>query len=183
MNIKFALCMVFVHIINQLNNYAILLNFELNMILSKQQIQSLLAGFICMLIYGSSYTYGTLIPFVTSYIYYSSTYHVIIDDQTITTNKMASLLLISILILNFGMPLSNIKQLQFSNRITTLISIIGVCGSLLGASFGNSFWTYLIFYGIFFGVFIGFGYLAPIKNCYEHIPQYKGRFNITKVNE
>ncbi len=151
--------------------------------LSRQQIQSLLAGFICMLIYGSSYTYGTLIPFVTSYIYYSSTINHIQDDQSITTNKMASLLLISIIILNFGMPLSNIKQLQFSNRITTLISIVGICGSLLGASFGASFEAYLIFYGIFFGIFIGFGYLAPIKNCYEHIPQYKGRFILIKVNK
>jgi hypothetical protein len=26
-----------------------------------------------MLIYGSAYTYGTLIPYVTSYLYYSGT--------------------------------------------------------------------------------------------------------------
>jgi hypothetical protein len=41
--------------------------------LSRSQIQSLVAGFICMLIYGSAYTYGTLIPYVTSYIFYEST--------------------------------------------------------------------------------------------------------------
>lgn len=135
--------------------------------LSRSQIQALAAGFICMLIYGSAYTYGTLIPYVTSYLYYSG-------DKEITTNKMASLLLISIIILNFGMPLCNIPKLQFSNRITTFISIIGVCGSILIISFGTQFWQYLLIYGIVFGIFIGFGYLAPIKNCYEHIPQLKG---------
>lgn len=42
------------------------------MALTRPQLQSLAAGFICMLIYGSAYTYGTLIPYVTSYIYYES---------------------------------------------------------------------------------------------------------------
>jgi hypothetical protein len=94
---------------------------------------------------------------------------------------MASLLLISILILNVGMPLCNIKLLQFSNRITTLISIIGVCLSILAVSLGDSFWWYLVIYGIVFGLFIGFGYLAPIKNCYQHIPHLKGTANIMQV--
>jgi hypothetical protein len=39
--------------------------------LQREQLTSLLAGFVCMLIYGSAYTYGTLIPYVTSYLYYS----------------------------------------------------------------------------------------------------------------
>jgi len=91
---------------------------------------------------------------------------------------MAILLPISIIVLNVGMPLGNIPQLQFSNRITTLISIIGVCLSVFMISFGDSFWVYLVVYGMLFGIFIGFGYLAPIKNCYEHIPDRKGRFHI-----
>jgi hypothetical protein len=91
---------------------------------------------------------------------------------------MASLLLISIIVLNFGMPLCNIKQLLFSNRITTLISIIGVCLSVFTISFCDQFWQYLVMYGIVFGLFIGFGYLAPIKNCYQHIPHLKGRLTL-----
>lgn len=87
---------------------------------------------------------------------------------------MASLLLISILVLNVGMPLCNIRQLQFSNRVTTLLSILGVCLSIFVISFCDQFWHYLLIYGIFFGLFIGFGYLAPIKNCYLHIPHLKG---------
>lgn len=94
---------------------------------------------------------------------------------------MASLLLISIFVLNVGMPLCNLKQLQFSNRITTLISILGVCLSILVISFGDSYAAYLIIYGIFFGLFIGFGYLAPIKNCYLHIPHLKGNIYETQV--
>lgn len=39
--------------------------------LTREQLLSLLAGFISMLIYGSAYTYGTLVPYLTSYIYYS----------------------------------------------------------------------------------------------------------------
>jgi hypothetical protein len=95
---------------------------------------------------------------------------------------MALLLPISIIVLNVGMPLCNIRQLQFSNRITTLISIVGVCLSVFFISFGQAFWVYVLLYGIFFGVFIGFGYLAPIKNCYEHIPERKGRLTTTKVS-
>lgn len=87
---------------------------------------------------------------------------------------MASLLLISIIVLNFGMPLCNVRQLQFSNRMTTFISILGVCGSIFLISFCDAFWQYFLIYGIVFGMFIGFGYLAPIKNCYQHIPQLKG---------
>lgn len=39
--------------------------------LQREQLVSLFAGFVCMLIYGSAYTYGTLIPYVTSYLYYA----------------------------------------------------------------------------------------------------------------
>jgi hypothetical protein len=38
-----------------------------------------------------------------------------------------------------------------------------------------------VIYGIFYGLFIGFGYLAPIKNCYDHLPNKKGKKNIIKV--
>jgi hypothetical protein len=46
--------------------------------LSKEQIRALVAGFVSMLIYGSAYTYGTLVPYISSHIYYfgiESSYH------------------------------------------------------------------------------------------------------------
>lgn len=88
---------------------------------------------------------------------------------------MAVLLPVSIIILNFGMPLNNLRILQFSNRITTLISILGVCLAVFLISFCGQFWEIVLLYGLVFGMFIGFGYLAPIKNCYEHIPDRKGK--------
>jgi hypothetical protein len=128
-----------------------------------------------MLIYGSSYTYGTMIPYLTSYIFHSGTPIIYIGDTSINYNSMALLLPISIIVLNFGMPINSIPRLQFSNRITTLISILGICLAVFLISFGNAFWQYLLLYGIVFGIFIGYGYLAPIKNCYEHIPHLKGK--------
>jgi hypothetical protein len=89
---------------------------------------------------------------------------------------MAILLPISIIILNIGMPLNNIPQLQFSNKINTLISVIGICLSVGVMSLANQLWQVMLFYGIFYGLFIGYGYMAPIKNCYEHIPQRKGNY-------
>ena len=90
-----------------------------------------------MLIYGSAYTYGTMVPYLTSFIYYHGTTIFYAGDLEITPNKMASLLPISILVLNFGMPLNNISQLQFPHRITTLISIVGICLTVLTMSFGD----------------------------------------------
>lgn len=43
-------------------------------------------------------------------------------------------------------------------------------------SFCDQFWHFLVLYGIVFGLFIGYGYMAPIKNCYQHIPELKGTF-------
>jgi len=82
---------------------------------------------------------------------------------------------ISTLVLNIGMPIQNIPQIRFSNKISTLISILGVSVSVFLVSLGTQFWHFLMLYGITFGLFIGYGYLAPIKNCYEHIPDRKGK--------
>jgi len=51
-------------------NYSILINLWMLLGLNEEQMRSLFAGFICMLIYGGAYTYGTLVPYFISYIYY-----------------------------------------------------------------------------------------------------------------
>lgn len=89
---------------------------------------------------------------------------------------MAVLLPVSMIVLNLGMPINNIPQLQFSNNINTLISVIGVSVSVCIMSFAHQLWHVMLFYGIFYGLFIGYGYMAPIKNCYEHIPDRKGNY-------
>ena len=50
---------------------------------------------------------------------------------------MALLLPVSIVILNLGMPLANIKKAQFSNRITALISVTGISVCVFTMSFGT----------------------------------------------
>ena len=91
---------------------------------------------------------------------------------------MSSLLIISYFVMNVGMPVGNIPLLQFSNRITTLISIIGIAGSYVLLSFGKAFWVYVLLYGVVFGMFLGYGYLNPIKNAVEHIPTKKGKTSL-----
>lgn len=79
------------------------------------------------------------------------------------------------------MLLPKINKLKFSNFLTSIISIIGISSSVFVISFSKSFALFFLFYGIVFGLFIGFGYVAPVKNCYEHIPDKKGIKNLTKV--
>jgi hypothetical protein len=73
------------------------------------------------------------------------------------------------------MLLPKINKLKFSNFITSIISIVGISLSVLVISFSKNFPMFFIFYGMVFGLFIGFGYVAPVKNCYEHIPDKKGK--------
>jgi len=75
------------------------------------------------------------------------------------------------------MLLPKINVLKFSNLITSFISIIGISVSVFIISFVDNFAMFFIFYGMIFGFFIGFGYVAPVKNCYEHIPDKKGKYN------
>ena len=88
---------------------------------------------------------------------------------------MALVLPIAVVVQNLGMPLSNIPQLQFSNRIITLSSVVAVSVAIFTLSYSNQFWQVAMLYALVFCLFIGYGYLAPIKNCYQHIPHKKGK--------
>lgn len=87
---------------------------------------------------------------------------------------MAFIQTVNLIVVNLGMPICNIPQLQFTNRKTTFMSIVGVSVTVFLLAFGDTFWEYMLLYGVMFGLFIGFGYLAPMKNCFEHIPDRKG---------
>ena len=80
----------------------------------------------------------------------------------------------SVIFTNVGIYCNNFKILTFGNRITALITVIGISLSVLSVSFIDNFIGYIIIYGIIFGFFIGYGYMAPLKNCYEHLPNRKG---------
>ncbi len=127
-----------------------------------------------MLVQGSLYVFGTLTAYIASYLYYQGTSFAISGDTNIKINDLQIIVTISVLSVNVGMVFPRLPALTFSNRITCLISMIGVAVSVFTISFSHSFALYVLIYGIFFGCFIGFGYMAPLKNCYEHIPERKG---------
>jgi hypothetical protein len=71
---------------------------------------------------------------------------------------------------NTGIFLSSVKVLKFNYKIMSLISISGIAASMFILSFLNQYEYFVALYGIAFGLFIGYGYLAPIKNCYDYLP-------------
>lgn len=80
----------------------------------------------------------------------------------------------TIIFTNVGIYCNNFKILTFSNKMTSLITVIGISASVFVQSFVDNFIGYILIYGIIFGFFIGYGYLASLKNCYEHLPNRKG---------
>lgn len=82
---------------------------------------------------------------------------------------------LAVIFTNFGIFCCNFRILSFSNRITSLISSLGIALAMLLLSFCTQFYLYVMLYGALYGFFIGFGYMAPLKNCYDHLPDRKGR--------
>jgi hypothetical protein len=88
---------------------------------------------------------------------------------------------LAVIFTNVGILISNFPILTFSNRITGLIAVIGISLSMLVLSFCTQFAFYAIIYGVIYGFFIGYGYMAPLKNCYDHLPNRKGKINPMKA--
>lgn len=57
----------------------------------------------------------------------------------------------------------------------SLISVIGLSASTYALSFVSNLFYYILYYGILFGLFLGYGYLIPIRNCYDYLPNQKGK--------
>jgi hypothetical protein len=75
---------------------------------------------------------------------------------------------------NVGIFASNFKLITFSNRVTSIIAVSGISVAMLILSFCDHFAYYVVIYGCLYGFFIGYGYMAPLKNCYDHLPHRKG---------
>ena len=95
-------------------------------------------------------------------------------DLTISSAKLSIILVISIITTNIGIFLSGLKKLRFNYRLMALISIIGVSGSTYALSYMESLYSYLLLYGVMFGLFLGYGYLVPVRNCFDYLPEKKG---------
>jgi len=113
----------------------------------------------------------TLSCYISSQSRYKTYY---IGDSEITISKLSITLTISIIFINIGMALANIKSFNFSNRIKCIVSVLGISGSMFSLSFANHFFLIIIIYGGCFGFFIGYGYIAPLNNSYTHLPLRKG---------
>ena len=80
----------------------------------------------------------------------------------------------SVIFTDVGMFLGNFDRLKLSNKVTALIGALGIALCTFLVSFCKVFVPYLLIYGVVYGCFIGFGYLASMKNCFEHLPNRKG---------
>lgn len=83
---------------------------------------------------------------------------------------------LAICMTNLGMFLSNFKILTFPHRTVSIICVLGIAASTFTMSFCKQFYLFVIIYGIVFGLFIGYGYLAPLRNCFDYLPTRKGNF-------
>ena len=75
---------------------------------------------------------------------------------------------------NAGIFFSSLKKLKMGYRMMALVSIVGISGSIYIMSYATHFYACILVYGVFFGLFIGYGYLTPIRNCYDYLPNRKG---------
>jgi hypothetical protein len=115
--------------------------------------------------------YNTLHPHISIQQRYFS-YH--IGDTNLSISDLSIILTLAIIFTNVGIFFSNFKFVTFSNRVTSLIASMGISLSMVALSFSTEFQYYVLLYGPVYGFFIGYGYMAPIKNCYDHLPNRKG---------
>lgn len=75
---------------------------------------------------------------------------------------------------NAGIFIANVPLFSLSNKAISLVCVCGISASMVLLSLATKFAWYVLVYGVVFGLFIGYGYMAPIKNCYSHLPDRKG---------
>lgn len=138
------------------------------------QIIALFAGFMVMLVNGSLYVYGTMTPYIITFLHYKGKIPHYAGATSLTISDLSIILTIAVVFTNVGIFASNFKIITFSNRLTSLFSVLGISLAMLILSFAEHFAFYVIIYGCLYGFFIGYGYMAPLKNCYDHLPNRKG---------
>lgn len=125
-----------------------------------------MAGTIVLIVLGSLYTFGSLTPYIYSYLYY--------QGSEVSLVALSILFTIAIIMVNVGMSLGNLLSSRLTNQVICAIAVACVATSVFISSFMTSFVGFILFYGILYGLSIGIGYLAPVKNAYLHLPARKG---------
>lgn len=123
----------------------------------------------CVLIHlviGTLYVWGTLSPYVASYIRS--------NDDTIKMKQITMIFPFMVLFVN----ISTTVGVKLCNRFPPMYVTIGlasVClSSVLIVSFMKTLAGYIVFYMIFFGLFSGMLYLIPLKIAWGYFPEKKG---------
>lgn len=97
-----------------------------------------------------------------------------------SVSDLSIILTLALIFTNVGIFACNFKWLAFSNRVTSLVTSLGISLSTLALSYCSELYQYVVLYGMVYGFFIGFGYMAPLKNCYDHLPDRKGSIHLTQ---
>ncbi len=90
-----------------------------------------------MLVQGSLYVFGTLTAYIASYLYYQGILCLMQGDENIKINDLQIIVTISVLCVNVGMIFPKYPIFTFSNRVSCLISMIGVALSVFTISFSH----------------------------------------------
>ena len=132
----------------------------------KNEVVALVSGTVVLVVLGSLYTFGSLTPYIYSYLYY--------QHSEVSLVALSVLFTTAIIMINVGMALSTSFLQRFSNQRVCVFSIVCVSLAVFVSSFMTTFAGFVVFYGVIYGASIGIGYLAPVKNAYSHLPSRKG---------
>lgn len=127
---------------------------------------ALVSAFVTEIVFGSIYTFGALIPYISSYLYY--------EGNPTSSTSLSILFTMTIIMINVGVGISSTFLHHVSNRLLCAGSIIGLSIAVFLVSFMNNFLGFVAFYGVLYGLSIGIGYYPPVKNTYLHLPDKKG---------
>ena len=127
-------------------------------------------GFIVHLTLGSIYTFGNLVPYITSYIRERS------HPTDLRPAAGAWIYTLALGGQGLSMILGGLLERKLGPRVSTLMgSLLMTLGVLLSyAAIKVSFWLLLFTYGVMFGLGVGIAYIGPIASAIRWMPRWKG---------
>ena len=129
---------------------------------------SILGGFLLFMNISSTYIYGVLFPYLSSYLRN-------VSNSTITTKEVDIIILLDTFSQGIFVMLTAKFQSRFNERsYCFFVSVIYAAMWLLASLMKNPFLA-IFFYGIGVGSAKGCFYLIPIYNAYRLFPNNKGK--------
>eukprot|EP01064_Diplonema_japonicum_P036302 TRINITY_DN8112_c0_g1_i1.p1 TRINITY_DN8112_c0_g1~~TRINITY_DN8112_c0_g1_i1.p1 ORF type:complete len:501 (+),score=72.83 TRINITY_DN8112_c0_g1_i1:29-1504(+) len=131
----------------------------------------LAAGVLIHLCLGTTYCWGNMTTYITSYLRRSHPSVQYSDTYWVYTSVPSGQALV--------MPFSGWLQLKVGTRITTWLGTLCVVGALLLSHFTveNGVAALVGSYGVLFGVGVGLTYTCPVTAAISYLPEKKGLVN------